>query len=42
MDDTLQERLINWGFAVSDTALRRYVRPGMPRPAALPYPAAGI
>jgi NTE family protein len=42
MDDTLQERLINWGFAVSDTALRRYVRPGAPKPAALPYPAAGI
>jgi len=42
LDDVVQERLINWGFAVSDTALRRHVSPGVPKPADLPYPAAGI
>jgi NTE family protein len=42
MEDTLQERLINWGYAVSDAALRRYFDKTLPRPAALPYPAAGL
>lgn len=36
-----QERLINWGYAVCDAALRRHVRPGLARPADFPYPAAG-
>lgn len=38
----LQERLINWGFAVCDAGLRRHWRSDLPRPAALPYPASGI
>jgi NTE family protein len=42
MDDTLQERLINWGYAVSDGSLRRYFDSTLPAPAALPYPASGI
>lgn len=42
LDDRLQERLINWGYAICDTALRRWVDPQIPRPAQLPYPAAGI
>ena len=42
LDDSVQERLINWGFAVADAALRRYVAPSLPKPAKLPYPAAGI
>ena len=29
MDDALQERLINWGYAVSDAALRRWVEPDL-------------
>ena len=37
-----QERLINWGYAVCDTALRTHVVPGTPRPGSLPYPGAGI
>jgi len=36
--DDLQERLINWGYAVCDAALRKHVCPGIPRPAGLPYP----
>jgi NTE family protein len=38
----LQERLINWGYAVCDAALRRHFRPGLPPPAALPYPSAAV
>jgi NTE family protein len=41
MDDRTQERLINWGYAVCDAALRRYVDTAMPPPA-FPYPAIGV
>ena len=34
----LQERLINWGYAVCDAAMRTRVVPGAPKPAAFPYP----
>lgn len=37
-----QERLVNWGYAVSDAALRRHVDPDLPPPADFPYPAAGV
>jgi NTE family protein len=36
--DDLQERLINWGYAVTDAALRKHVDPGAARPRSLPYP----
>jgi NTE family protein len=42
MDRSLQERLINWGYAVSDAALRRHVDPAIARPSAFPYPEAGV
>ncbi len=42
MEPEIQERLINWGFAVCDAALRRHVEPGLPKPDGLPYPARGI
>lgn len=42
MDDVLQDRLINWGYAVCDAAMRRYVDPTLPPPARFPYPAAGV
>lgn len=35
--DERQERLINWGFAVCDAALRTHVLPRTPRPAGFPY-----
>jgi NTE family protein len=38
MPDTLQERLINWGYAVCDAAMRTYVDRDNPAPAAFPYP----
>jgi NTE family protein len=31
LDDILQERLINWGYAVCDAALRRHVETNIPR-----------
>jgi NTE family protein len=42
MDDTLQERLINWGYAICDAGMRRWVEPDAPPPAGFPYPAAGV
>jgi NTE family protein len=42
MDSTLQERLINWGYAICDASLRRYFNPALPAPAAFPYPKAGV
>ncbi len=37
MDESLQERLINWGYAVCDAALRRHVDASLPR-GTFPYP----
>jgi NTE family protein len=42
LDPPTQERLVNWGYAVCDTAMRKHVEPGTPRPDSLPYPATGI
>ncbi len=42
IDDLLQQRLINWGYAVCDAALRRHVDPAQPRPRDFPYPAARV
>ena len=42
LDGVLQERLINWGYAICDTAMRKHVDQGAARPAALPYPGSGI
>lgn len=33
-----QKQLINWGYVISDTAIRKWVRPDLPKPEALPYP----
>jgi NTE family protein len=42
LEPDLQERLINWGYAVCDAALRKHVDAGLPAPAAFPYPAKGV
>ena len=42
MDDQLQERLINWGYAVCDAALRKHVDPAIKPAPAFPYPARGV
>lgn len=38
MPADLQEKLINWGYAVCDAALRAYVDTGISPPRAFPYP----
>ena len=42
MDDTLQERLINWGYAVSDASLRSWFDANLPAPDHFPYPSSGV
>src|SRR5262249_24491414 len=37
-----QERLINWGYAACDAAMRAHIDPGARRPAAFPFPEAGV
>lgn len=38
MAPELQERLINWGYAVCDAALRRHIDPTVTQPGRFPYP----
>jgi NTE family protein len=38
LDPATQERLINWGYAICDTAMRRWVLDKDPGPPPLPYP----
>jgi NTE family protein len=42
VDDATQERLINWGYAVCDAALRAHFDPQLPAAAQFPYPAAAV
>ncbi len=42
LEPALQDRLINWGYAVCDTALRKYVDPSLQKPDRFPYPAADV
>lgn len=37
MSDETQERLINWGYAICDAAMRRWVDPTLPAPTDFPY-----
>ena len=41
VDDALQERLINWGYAVCDAALRRHVDSSLPR-GEFPFRKSGV
>lgn len=42
LDAVVQERLINWGYAICDTAMRKWVDPTLAKPGGFPYPASGI
>lgn len=42
IDGGLQERLVNWGYAACDVAVRRWVLRGAPAPGGFPYPGAGV
>jgi NTE family protein len=37
-----QEKLINWGYAVCDAAMRAYFDTSLPAPGGFPYPAQGV
>ena len=41
-DQSVQERLINWGYAVSDLGMRQYVDDSIKPGGAFPYPASGV
>jgi NTE family protein len=42
LDPSRQEQLINWGFAITDAALRSHFDPGIEPANEFPYPAAGV
>jgi NTE family protein len=42
LDRKDQKRLINWGYAVSDAALRKHLETSAAAPAGFPYPNTGI
>jgi NTE family protein len=42
LDSVVQERLINWGYAVCDAAMRTHVEKGAPAPQGFPYPNSGV
>jgi NTE family protein len=42
MEPEQQERLINWGYAVCDAALRRHLDPKIAAPRSFPYPATTV
>lgn len=42
LDDRTQDRLINWGYAICDAAVRSHVDPTLSQPTAFPYPATGV
>jgi NTE family protein len=42
MPDRRQERLLNWGYAICDAAMRRHVVIGATPPAGFPFPGAGL
>jgi len=42
LPDETQEKLINWGYAATDAALRKHVDPGIAKPEGFPYPERGV
>jgi NTE family protein len=42
MGQNLQQRLVNWGYAICDAAIRGHVNKDLPAPAAFPFKSAGV
>jgi NTE family protein len=42
LGDRHQDRLINWGYIICDTAVRKWVKDGLTPPDTLPYPESGL
>lgn len=41
-DERLQERLINWGYALCDASVRTWFDTSLPPPTGFPYPASAV
>ena len=42
LDNTLQEQIINWGYAVCDAAIRMHLDQTLKPPSGFPYPNSGV
>jgi NTE family protein len=42
LDPVLQERIINWGYAICDAAMRKWVNTAFSAPSGFPYPSSAI
>jgi NTE family protein len=42
VDPLLQERIINWGYAVCDAAIRTHLNPELAKPKDFPYPNSRV
>jgi NTE family protein len=42
VEETVQERLVNWGYAICDAGLRRHLDRDAARPLGFPYPEAAV
>jgi NTE family protein len=42
LEAVIQERLVNWGYAVCDAAMRRRVDATLAKPVGFPYPGSGV
>jgi NTE family protein len=42
LDSTLQEQIINWGYAVCDAAIRTHLDQALKPPSNFPYPKSGV
>lgn len=42
LEPELQQRLINWGYAICDIALRKHFDPSLQEPGRFPYNSVGV
>lgn len=42
LEPIVQERIINWGYAICDAAMRKWVDSTLPVPQGFPYPESGV
>jgi len=42
LEPLVEERLINWGYAICDAAMRKWVEASLAKPGGFPYPVSGI
>jgi NTE family protein len=42
LEPVVQERLINWGYAICDAAMRKWMDATLAKPAGFPYRTSGV